>query len=118
MARLTIPEFESNNSPNKILDPDIKGKVRALMAIIVDRAGAIEPDEKEITKTDLEDILYDWQETAKLIQDLKWQAQHKKDEGNFLIKSREFGSDPWEMQRSVRDVENQVTVSMYIRDIE
>lgn len=118
MARLTIPEFESNSSPNKILDPDIKGKVRALMAIIVDRAGAIEPDEKEITKTDLEDILYDWQETAECIQDLKWQAQHKKDEGNFLIKSREFGVDPWEMQRSVRDVENQVTVSMYIRDTE
>lgn len=65
------------------------------------------------------DILFDWKTKAeRACGKLKWTANGKKDQENFLIKSKELGNDPWEMQRSVRDVEGQVKISMYIRDTE
>lgn len=119
MVRLTIPEFKSNETASRILEPELRLKVRELINTVCDRVQLTEPEEQEDTREHLNDILFDWQEKAEMCNgELKWRSESKKDKGSFLIKTKELGDDPWEMQRSVRDVENQVKVSMYIQDTE
>lgn len=117
MVRLKIPEFYPNESAVRILEDSLRQKVRLLMKLICQRVKATEEEEEEDTKLHLENILFDWQEKAERSNSLKWTAINKYDQSNYLIKQKEYGKDPWEMQRSVRDVEGQVKVSMYIQDV-
>ncbi|EIV8511967.1 hypothetical protein MA785_004668 [Vibrio parahaemolyticus] len=119
MVRLCIPEFSENDSAGRIIEQDLRTKVRELIDVICDRVEQTEPEEVDDTKIHLNDILFDWKNKAeRACGKLKWTANGKKDQDNFLIKSKELRDDPWEMQRSVRDVEGQVKISMYIRDTE
>ncbi len=118
MVRLMIPAFYPNDSARRILENDLRAEVRNLMKKICSRVKAIEEEEAADTQLELENILYDWLEKAKNSSVLKWTAVNKFDQENHLLKQKESGSDPWEMQRSVRDVEEQVKISMYLQDVE
>tara|TARA_Y100000588_G_C13449285_1_gene583352 strand:+ start:155 stop:499 length:345 start_codon:yes stop_codon:yes gene_type:complete len=113
-----IPAFYPNDSARRILENDLRAEVRNLMKKICSRVKAIEEEEAADTQLELENILYDWLEKAKNSSVLKWTAVNKFDQENHLLKQKESGSDPWEMQRSVRDVEEQVKISMYLQDVE
>lgn len=114
MVRLTIPEFAENQSASRIAEPALRQRVRALIALIGARVKATEAEEADDTRQHLEDILFDWMEKARLTSQLCWTGHHTN--VNALLKNKASGEDPWEMQRSVRDVEAQVKVSMVVQE--
>lgn len=114
MVRLTIPEFADNKSAIRIHEPALRQRVRALIGVICARVKETEAEEADDTRQNLEDILYDWMEKARMTSKLSWTGHHT--DSNALLKNKVNGEDPWEMQRSVRDVEAQVKVSMMVQE--
>lgn len=104
MARMLIPEFEKNNTANKITDTEVMAEVAACLEHITKRVAAIDLEELDNTKEHLSYISDTWIRQAQRAPDLLWKPEMFKKSSLMMSASEQYQNDAFAVPNSMRDV--------------
>jgi hypothetical protein len=107
LARLTIPELEDNDAAGRI--GSHRAEVALLADQIVDRVSAVDPEQADATRAQLDLILETWEQRAALVNDLLYSAYKDVDKTLLLDAARDADGQIGTMPTlwSLRDVDQE-----------
>lgn len=109
MVRLLIPELSDKSSACEIRSSeDLRDRVRELVTLIVERAAAVDPEEKDATENNLKSLLDDWiNEANHRNKKLVWE-KHKKSGLYAMLRDPAVkeAKGMWKTTHSMRDVQS------------